>query len=98
MKITPPKIGSFSIGDPALTVIAGPCLAESKELCLRVAGEMQGLCADLGFNYIFKASFDKANRTSLGTERGSGIEEGLEILAAVKAEFGLPLTTDIHLP
>lgn len=96
--ITPAQVGRFAIGDPTLTVIAGPCMAESLDLCLQVAEHMQALCAELGFNYIFKASFDKANRTSLGSERGGGIEEGLKIFEAVKARFNVPVTTDIHLP
>src|SRR5438045_9147571 len=97
MSIIPAPIGPFSIGDTALTVIAGPCMAESEGLCMRVAEEMKAVCAALGFNYIFKASFDKANRTSLGSERGAGILEGLGILASVKKEFDVPVTTDIHL-
>ena len=92
------SVGPFSIGDAALTIIAGPCLAESRELCLQVASVMVPLCGELGFNYIFKASFDKANRTSAGSERGAGIDEGLGIISAVKKEFGVPATTDIHLP
>jgi len=96
--ITTASVGPFAIGDPTLTIIAGPCMAESKALCMQVAEEMKGLCGELGFNYIFKASFDKANRTSLGSERGAGIQEGLGILLAVKSRFGVPLTTDIHLP
>lgn len=98
MKIDLAPVGPFSIGDSKLTVIAGPCLAESCELCLQVASVMVPLCDELGFNYIFKASFDKANRTSAGSDRGDGIDEGLAILSAVKKEFGVPATTDIHLP
>src|SRR5690348_9198992 len=98
MSVTPAPVGPFSIGDSKLTVIAGPCLAESRDLCLQVAGVMVQLCAELGFNYIFKASFDKANRTSGGSIRGSGIDEGLAILDAVHREFSVPTTTDIHLP
>src|SRR5690349_6410738 len=98
MPVTPASVGPFSIGDSKLTIIAGPCLAESRELCLQVASAMVPLCAELGFHYIFKASFDKANRTSVGSERGAGIEEGLSIISAVKKEFGVPATTDIHLP
>jgi 2-dehydro-3-deoxyphosphooctonate aldolase (KDO 8-P synthase) len=86
----------FSIGEGSLTIIAGPCLAESEEMCLRVAAQMKELCADLGFNYIFKASYDKANRTSVNTVRGSGMEAGLEILQKVAQVHGLPTTTDIH--
>lgn len=96
--IQPAPVGPFSIGDDRLTVIAGPCLAESRELCLQVAEEMQSICRDLGFNYIFKASYDKANRTSATSERGAGMDEGLRILESVKQAFGLPATTDIHLP
>jgi 2-dehydro-3-deoxyphosphooctonate aldolase (KDO 8-P synthase) len=98
MSVTPAPVGPFSIGDSKLTVIAGPCLAESLDLCLQVAQTMIPICAELGFNYIFKASFDKANRTSGGSVRGAGIDEGLEILDAVHREFSVPTTTDIHLP
>lgn len=91
-------VGGFEVGSGQLCIIAGPCLAESEALCLEVASVMKPLCEELGFNYVFKASFDKANRTSAGTSRGAGMEEGLRILAKVKAEFGLPATTDIHLP
>jgi len=92
------KVGSFSLGDPKLTAIGGPCLAETRDLCFRVAEHMKALCDALGFNYVFKASFDKANRTSGNSVRGGGIAEGLEILRAVKEEFGVPVTSDIHLP
>jgi len=91
-------VRGITIGDGGLTIIAGPCMAESLELCQRIAGTMQELCAELGFNYIFKASFDKANRTSANSLRGHGIDEGLEILRKIKADFDLPTTTDIHLP
>ena len=92
------KVGDFEVGGPNLTVIAGPCMAESPEMCMQVAEHMKGLSEKLGFNYIFKASFDKANRTSISAKRGDGIEAGMEILQAVKTKFGLPVTTDIHLP
>jgi 2-dehydro-3-deoxyphosphooctonate aldolase (KDO 8-P synthase) len=90
------KVADFEIGAGPLTIIAGPCLAESEELCLRVGAHMQALCRQLGFNYIFKASFDKANRTSVNTTRGGGMLEGLGILAKVKASLGVPVTTDVH--
>jgi 2-dehydro-3-deoxyphosphooctonate aldolase (KDO 8-P synthase) len=99
--MTPPKpfsCGSFSVGEGALTLIAGPCLAESLDLCLQVAEEAQRVAAKFGFNYVFKASFDKANRTSGNTARGVGIDEGLKRLERVKFEFKVPVTTDIHLP
>jgi len=90
------RAGSVEIGDERLTIIAGPCLAESAEVCLSVARRMSEICAHLGFGYVFKASFDKANRTSAGSARGSGMREGLDYLAQVKAAFGVPLTTDVH--
>lgn len=92
------NVGSVAIGHGPLAVIAGPCLAESEDLCVRVAEHMGELCADLGFGYIFKASFDKANRTSLGSVRGGGMLEGLGIIARVKERVGVPATTDVHSP
>ena len=88
----------INIGDGKLTIIAGPCMAESEELCHQVAGTMQEICASLDLPYIFKASFDKANRTSVGSQRGYGIDEGLKILSSVKENFSIPVTTDVHLP
>lgn len=81
-----------------LLVIAGPCVIEGKALCLRVATVMAEICADLGLGYVFKASFDKANRTSLSSYRGPGIDEGLAILAAVRSSINVPVCTDIHEP
>ncbi|MEI7984405.1 MAG: 3-deoxy-8-phosphooctulonate synthase [Armatimonadota bacterium] len=91
-------IRDFRVGDGSLTIIAGPCLAESLALCEDVAGTMKEACKSLGLNYIFKASYDKANRTSGDSVRGFGMEEGLSILDSVGKKFGLPTTTDIHLP
>jgi len=96
--VTPVFLPGVTIGDGSLTVIAGPCLAESQTLCEEVGGRMRELCAVYGFGYVFKASFDKANRSSVSTIRGSGVEAGLEILASVGAALGVPTTTDIHLP
>lgn len=96
--MTPVRVGHLTIGGGSLTIIAGPCLAESLDLCRQVAEQAASACQDLGLGYIFKASFDKANRTSAGTTRGAGLEEGLRILQTIKTEFGLPVTTDIHLP
>lgn len=81
-----------------LTLIAGPCIIESLDLCREVAGTVQSICAELGFGYIFKASFDKANRTSGGSFRGRGMEEGLAVLATIRDEFRVPVTTDVHEP
>ncbi|WP_236629526.1 3-deoxy-8-phosphooctulonate synthase [Synechococcus sp. BS55D] len=79
-----------------LTLIAGPCVIESRELVLEVASQVQSICERLGIRYIFKASFDKANRSSGHSFRGPGVEGGLAILAEVKQQFGLPVLTDIH--
>lgn len=79
-----------------LFVIAGPCSIESEALCLQVARSLKKTCERLGLAYIFKASFDKANRTSGKSFRGVGLEAGLEILANVRAKVGVPLLTDVH--
>ena len=79
-----------------LTLIGGPCVIESLDLCREVAREAQRITRELGVNYIFKASFDKANRTSGSSFRGQGLESGLEVLAAIRSEFGVPVLTDVH--
>jgi 2-dehydro-3-deoxyphosphooctonate aldolase (KDO 8-P synthase) len=79
-----------------LTLIGGPCAIESEALCLQVAASLQKTCRKLGVNFIFKASFDKANRTSSKSFRGPGLEAGLNILGRVRAKFGVPVLTDIH--
>lgn len=79
-------------------LIAGPCVIESEEMVLSIAGQMKEITEKLGIPYTFKASFDKANRTSLKSFRGPGIEEGLRILKKVKDTYGLPICTDIHEP
>ena len=79
-----------------LFVIAGPCSIESEALCLHVARSLKKTCAKLGLPYVFKASFDKANRTSGKSFRGVGLDAGLEILANVRAKVGVPLLTDVH--
>ena len=78
------------------TLIAGPCVIESRDLALEVAERMQTITDRLGITYVFKASFDKANRSSGSTFRGPGVHEGLEVLAEVKQRFGVPVLTDIH--
>ena len=90
------RIGEHVIGNGSLTVMAGPCSLESLELGLEVARTMKTLCAKRGLLYVFKASFDKANRTSIHTWRGPGLEKGLEQLARIKQEAGVPILTDIH--
>lgn len=78
------------------TLYAGPCVIESEELVLNVAKEISDICKRLEIPYVFKASFDKANRTSINSFRGPGLEEGLRILKKVKDKYGLPVITDIH--
>lgn len=79
-------------------LIAGPCVIESEEMVLSIAGQMKEITDKLGIPYTFKASFDKANRTSINSFRGPGLEEGMKILQKVKDEYGLPICTDIHEP
>ena len=79
-----------------LLLIAGPCVVESESLCLRIADALQKLCRKLGIHYVFKASYDKANRTSGKSFRGPGIAEGLRVLAKVRERFGVPVLTDVH--
>lgn len=77
-------------------LIAGPCVAESEQLCVDIAGHMREVCATLAVPYIFKASYDKANRSSGKSFRGHGIDAGLKILAAVREQIGVPVLTDVH--
>jgi 2-dehydro-3-deoxyphosphooctonate aldolase (KDO 8-P synthase) len=79
-----------------LTLIAGPCVIESEKLCLAVAAKLTKLCAKLDINYVFKASFDKANRTSGKSFRGPGVAAGLNVLEKIRVQFGVPVLTDIH--
>ncbi len=91
------KLLNFNVGiDKPLFLIAGPCVIESEDMTLRVAEELKSVCIKLGVPFIFKSSFDKANRSSNSTFRGYGMEEGLRILEKVKAQFDLPVLTDIH--
>ena len=91
------KLINFKVGiDQPLFLIAGPCVIESEDMTLRVAEELKNICIKLGVPFIFKSSFDKANRSSNSTFRGFGTEEGLRILEKVKAQFDLPVLTDIH--
>jgi len=90
------EVGPVRVGGEALAVIAGPCVVESEETCLRVGEALRDACARLGFGYVFKASFDKANRSSVTSYRGPGLKAGMEIFRRVKEEVGVPLATDIH--
>lgn len=87
--------GKVTVGEK-LTLIGGPCMAESAAVCRETAAYLKILCAELDIQYIFKASFDKANRSSGSSVRGPGMEDGLEMLAAVRREFDVPVLTDIH--
>ncbi len=91
------KIGSINIGlDEGLFLIAGPCVIESLENCLQIADELVKLAENTGIDVIFKASFDKANRSSVESYRGPGLQEGLKILETVRSKTGLAITTDVH--
>ncbi len=83
-------------GNRPLVLIAGPCAIENEDLTLRIAAFLKELTASLGIGLVFKASYDKANRTSVSAFRGPGLEEGLRILARVKSEFELPVISDVH--
>jgi 2-dehydro-3-deoxyphosphooctonate aldolase (KDO 8-P synthase) len=91
------KLCGFDVGlDRPLFLIAGPCTAESLELCVDVAGQLKEVCAGLGLPYIFKASYDKANRSSGRSARGPGLDAGLRLLAEVRRQVGVPVLTDVH--
>ena len=91
------KLCHFEAGiDQPLFLIAGPCTAESLDLCLEVSGQMHDICSRLGLPYIFKASYDKANRSSGRSPRGPGLDAGLQILAEVRRQIGVPVLTDVH--
>ncbi len=91
------KLCGFDVGlDQPFFLIAGPCVVESEQLQLDVAGQLKEITGSLGINFIFKSSFDKANRTSHTSFRGPGMEEGLRVLAEVKRQLGVPVLTDVH--
>ena len=93
------QIGKFSITDSSpLFFIAGPCVIEDDVMAMEVASELLSISRDYNIFIIFKASYDKANRTSVNSYRGPGIERGIEVLARIKAETGLPVLSDIHTP
>ncbi len=95
--MTQVTIGDVIIGnDRPLTVIAGPCQLESEDHAQMIAGRMQEACKAAGAQYVFKASYDKANRTSLSGKRGLGIDEGLKVLQSVGRALGVPVLTDVH--
>lgn len=92
-----PTGSTIQVGtEQPLLLIGGPCALESEEMARRVAGTLQEICGRLNISYVFKASFDKANRTSLDSYRGPGLEEGLAILARIRRDIGVPVISDIH--
>ncbi|MGC8667862.1 MAG: 3-deoxy-8-phosphooctulonate synthase [Chthonomonadales bacterium] len=93
-------VAGISIGPDAdqLVLIAGPCVIESLDLCREVAAFAKAACVEAGLGFIFKASFDKANRTAFDAFRGPGLDAGLEVLAAIRSEYAVPVLTDIHEP
>lgn len=91
-------LNNFIIGGNKLTILAGPCSIESKDILFKTADFLKELTNKLDINYVFKASYDKANRSSINSYRGLGIEKGLSLLADVKKEFNVPIVTDIHNP
>ena len=91
------KLCGFEVGlDHPLFLIAGPCVIESREMALDTAGTLRDICRKLGLNFIYKSSYDKANRSSGKSFRGLGMEQGLDILADVKQQIGVPVLTDVH--
>jgi 2-dehydro-3-deoxyphosphooctonate aldolase (KDO 8-P synthase) len=98
MKAKPFKIGNVTVGGKNLLLILGPCVLESEKSALRAAARLVALSRKLRVPFIFKASYDKANRTSGRSFRGLGLEEGCRILGAIRREFGIPVTTDVHSP
>jgi 2-dehydro-3-deoxyphosphooctonate aldolase (KDO 8-P synthase) len=93
----PAQIGSYQCGrNESLLWIAGPCVIENADLTLRIAESLSSIARELPVQLVFKASFDKANRTSAAAIRGPGVDEGLRVLERVRSEFGIPVTTDIH--
>jgi 2-dehydro-3-deoxyphosphooctonate aldolase (KDO 8-P synthase) len=94
--VKPFKVGNAELGGSDLFLIAGPCLVESESHALKMASAISAITARLGIPYIFKSSYDKANRTSVNAHRGLGIEEGLRILGRVQSETGVAVLTDVH--
>ena len=90
------NLNNFEIGGNKLTILAGPCAIESLDIMRETAEGLKKVCEKLDINYVFKCSYDKANRSSINSYRGLGIEKGLEYLARIKKEFEVPIVTDIH--
>lgn len=87
---------TITLGGDRMVLFSGPCAAESYDICMETGATVKAICDDLGIDYVFKSSFDKANRTSSGSYRGPSMEGGLEILSRVKKDLGVPIVTDVH--
>ena len=96
VKTNPFSVGNATFGDGRLTVIAGPCVVETPEHALMMARECSARTREAGLDFVFKSSFDKANRSSIKSFRGLGMEAGLEVLQNIKTEIGVPVLTDVH--
>ncbi len=92
------KLRDFEIGGDKLTILAGPCAIENQEILDKTAQGLKEITQKLGINFVFKSSFDKANRSSLDSYRGPGMKKGLQMLASVKEKYDVPIVTDIHTP
>lgn len=97
-KIKKIKLRDFEIGGDKLTILAGPCVIENENILEQTAYFLKNLTAKLNVNFVFKSSYDKANRSSLTSYRGPGLEKGLKMLKKIKQEFDVPIITDIHTP
>lgn len=95
-QVKPFRVGETTFGDGRLTIIAGPCVIESREHALMMARECSSRARNAGLDFVYKSSFDKANRSSIKSFRGLGMDEGLNVLRQVKEEIGVPVLTDIH--
>lgn len=98
MSIESINLRDFEIGGDKLTILAGPCAIESQAILDETAAGLKEITKDLGINFVFKSSFDKANRSSLTSYRGPGMEKGMEMLKEIKDKYDLPIVTDIHIP
>src|SRR6266550_4028475 len=96
VQVKPFQVGNTTFGDGRLTIIAGPCVIESREHALMMARECSSRARDAGLDFVYKSSFDKANRSSVRSFRGLGMEAGLEVLRRVKADVNVPVLTDVH--
>src|SRR6185503_19698154 len=94
--VKPFQVGNTTFGDGRLTIIAGPCVIESRDHALMMARECLAHTSQAGLDFVYKSSFDKANRSSVKSFRGLGMDAGLEVLREVKSELGVPVITDVH--